>query len=225
MGWVQCINNNGGGGGGDLPNFTATKIVDNTSKSSTLTFSEDYHNYPILYFVCEWVNPNDPSIRETHYFATTPDICDEIFANSSNALCLNILGTNKYALYRKTNNTSWSRYAQRDTDCIEIYGITCDKTVSATTLYQRGSTGGSNTTITSLTSLYDYDIIFFSTCTASWDETCVCELPYFKTNHPDFFEGGDSWAGNKYNSTSGIIITEYAISSYQYYMVQGLKFT
>lgn len=225
MTWFLTDIGQAGGGGGDLPNFSATKLVDNTSKSATLSFSDDYHNYPILYFVCEWVNPNDPSIRETHYFATTPDICDEIFLNSSNALCLNILGTNRYALYRKTNTTSWSRYAQRDTDCIEVYGISCDKTVTATTLYQRGDIGSSSVSITSVSSLYDYDIIFFSTCTSTWDETCVCEMPYFKTNHPTFFEGGNSWAGNKYNSSAGIVVSEYIISSYSYFMVQGIKFS
>ena len=212
-------------GSGEPPvQFTKTKIVDNSSLSDTLAFSEDYHNYDLLLFksTCS----GDNNIID---ILTTPDIIDEIFdksvSGSTHVMMFNENGTNHYVVYRYVSNTEWVRQSQRSLDCIEVYGITCNKTINKTTIYQKGSIGLSTITITSSTNLFDYDLIFCSCCDSAYDDTLPCENTANLTNISGIFDSINvSW--NKYNTNNvPVRITEYNISAGNYFMVQGVKFT
>lgn len=222
MAWFRC---SGGSGGGSAPiEFTKHKIVDNSSKTNTISFSEDYHNYDLLLFI---VTCNSHS--STIEILTTPDIIDEIFdksvSGSTHVLMFNENATNHYVVYKYNSNTEWVRQSQRDLDCIEAYGITCNKTINTTTIYQRGNISGTATTITSQTSLFDYDLILCSCCDGTYDDTLPCENIMNFMNITDIFNTINvSW--NKYNSNNIYIrISEYGITSGNYFMIQGIKFT
>ena len=219
MAWFNCGNLN-------IPiQFTKTKIVDNASKTSTLSFSEDYHNYDLLLFRC--VCSNDGNEFEV---LTTPDIVDEIFdksvSGSTHSLMFNESGTNHYVGYKYISNTEWLRFQNRYIDCTEVYGVTCNKTITKTTLYQRGNFSGTATEITIAGNFFDYDFILGSTCDGNYDDTVPCDS-YINLLGISTLNTLINFKWVKYGDTSGWLktLTSTKISSGNYFMVQGIKFT
>lgn len=210
-----------GGGGSDEPEFTETLICDNTALSSSLTFSDSYTNYEFIKFVIY----NGSSQRYTEIL-TTPEMIANSFSYSNNLFNLNEVGNDQYCCY----NSNWSRTGKRNCDVYKVYGLNCsNKTTSKTTLYDRQGISTSAVTITSATSLFDYDYIIFGSCTGSYDETEPCNDVFkVKNDAEDIFGRKISTRplfANAYNRLASVRLSEYEISSWNYYfLVQGIKF-
>lgn len=220
MAWFNC-------GNVSIPlQFTKTKIVDNASKTSTLSFSEDYHNYDLLLFRCVCSNESN----KLSEYLTTPDIIDEIFtiavSGSLHVIQFNENGNNHYVEYNFVSNTEWTKGDSRYLDCIEVYGITCNKTITATTIYQRGSLGSTDVEITSQDSLFQYDLILGAMSSASYDEVKVCDSYINLMGDITSISEQIQFSWNKYSqSLSSRFLTEHKMTSAVYFMVQGIKFT
>ena len=210
------------GGGSDEPQFTETLICDNTALNSSLSFSDSYTNYEFIKFVIY----NSSSQRYTEIL-TTPEMIANSFSYSNNLFNLNEVGNDQYCCY----NSSWSRTGKRNCDVYKVYGLNCsNKTTSKTTLYDRQGISTSAVTITSATSLFDYDYIIFGSCTGSYDETEPCnEVFKVKNDAEDIFGRKISTRPlftNAYNRLGSVRLSEYEISSWSnYFLVQGIKFT
>lgn len=207
------------GGGSDEPQFTETLICDNTALNSSLSFSDSYTNYEFIKFVIY----NSTYQRYTEIL-TTPEMITNSFSYSNNLFNLNEAGNDQYCCY----NSSWSRTGKRNCDVYKVYGLNCsNKTVSKTTIYNREAIGSSSVTITSQTSLFNYDYLIFGSCTGSYDETEPCNDVFRVTD--DIF-GREAEVRpiflNAYNKTGAVRLSEFEISSWSYhFFVQGIKFT
>lgn len=202
--------------------FNRTKICDNSNLSSTLTFTEDYHNYPL---VCITIYNNSTGLNTS--IVTTPDIIDAIFTYSNNTINFNEFGNNQYCNYNKVNNTSWERYHQRNCDVISIYGITCNKSITHHTLYNKeGYTASTEVSINTVESLFDYDFIFFSVCDGDSSETQPC-INYAIMPGRDEFSPDKTlipYVYNRYDNYYELNIKEHNIEGSKYYFcVQAIK--
>ena len=219
MAWYRCEYGTGGGGGGGItPSFSKTVLCDNTQALATsITLSDDYENYDLVRFTI-WNTSNS----RNSYIVTTPEIINNIFTYSSGRLNFNELGNNKYCYYTKTSNTEWTRGGSRDLLISKVEGLTATNcTVTKTTIYNRQAITNSEVSITSQSSLFDYDLILMAACDGNSTETQPC---YF-TLHP--YNGDVStYLFNSYNTYPTIItLSEYGMSAAKYHMVQGIKFT
>lgn len=213
MAWIRSNKKGSGGGGGSAVQFTETQICTNSSSSGALNMSEDYHNYQLLKFV-------DSNGR---MYLTTPDILDEVFSKSNNNINFNNLHTALYHVYRKSSNTSFSSGGSRTIYITAIYGITCNKTITITDIYKRGGIASSTVTPSS-TDLLSYDIILYSTCTGGGDETIIPENYFVKSDIESIYD--HRWIlACVYNNSYRLYMSNTSMGSYQWFMIQGIKFT
>lgn len=223
MAWTESHLSSGGGGGDTPLEFTRTKIVDNSTLGNTLLFSEDYHNYNLLVFEIYHSSTNT-----TYELVTTPDIIDEIFdksvSGSNRCILFNLQGTNIYVQYLYTSNTQWTLYNNGGIICTAVYGVTCNKTIVATTIYQRGNTSYSAVEITSVDDLFDYDLILGSVCIGNWDCTSPA-FEYINLMNLSDLSSQVVYSWEVFNSrTSSKLLTPHKMSSGYYFMVQGINF-
>ena len=213
MTWFATSIGQSGGGGNS---FTKTMIMDNSALESTLAFTSDYHNYDLLEFVT--LNTYVANNVGVHRFLTSPEIIDAILQYSSNQITLNEFNSNQYSCYSKTSDTVFTQGGNRNLACVAVYGIKYSGTVSKTAFYSRQSLGSSDVTVTSSDSFFDYDIILFSTCTTLADETILCANTVYKDELYTL-------KLNKYDSYRMVTVSENSITAYQYFYVQGIKFS
>lgn len=217
------VNVNVSGGGSFTPTFTETLIADNTAHASSFTLSDSYSNYDLVKIV--WYE----SASSSGYVVTTPDILDEIFTTAGK-LCINKLNTNLYVCYSKAGLT-WTQTNQRTIFVHEVFGITLTNcTMTATDIYKRGGMSVNAVTITSLTSLKDYDLFALSSQhNSDGTETMPCSwfIPY---PDPDpletAFGNPQPCVLEEYNQNNeSFYMSEYEMTAAKYFMVQGLVFT
>ena len=217
------VNVQGGGEEPFVPQFSETKIADNSSHASSFTLSEDYANYDMVKIV--WYE----SATVSGFLYTTPDILDEIFSVGVGKLCINKPSTNYYICYSKSGLT-WTQTNQRNIYVHEIYGVTFTNcTMTATDLYKRGASTTTKYAITSQTSLKDYDLFVMSSIHATdGSETMPTTwlYQYPKENMSDAFSCPVPTVLQEYNANDeAFVISEYGMTSARFFMVQGIKFT
>ena len=211
------------GGSSFVPTFSETLIADNSSHASSFTLSEDYGNYDMVKIV--WYE----SASSSGFLYTTPDILDEIFTISTR-VCINKPDTNTYVCYSK-NGLTWTRTNNINIDVHEIYGVTFTNcSMTATDLYKRGAVTTSSASITSQTSLKDFDLIMMSSIhNTDGSETMPCTWLYTYPNDAmvTAFSGmGCPYILEEYSAyNENFRMTEYGMTSARYFMVQGIKFT
>lgn len=206
-----------------IPQFTETKIADNSSHASSFTLSEDYGNYDMVKIV--WYE----SASSSGFLYTTPDILDEIFSVGAGKLCINKPSTNYYVCYTKSGLT-WTQTNQRNIYVHEVYGVTFTNcTMTATDLYKRGASTTTRYSITSQTSLKDYDLFMMSSIhntdgSETMPTTWLYQYP--KENMSEAFSCPVPTVLQEYNANDeAFVISEYGMTSARYFMVQGVKFT
>ena len=209
----------GGGGGSDEPEFTSTKICDNTSLALSLTFTDDYTNYDFLKFII--YNSSSQVYTE---IITTPEMVTNAFTYSENRFNLNEFANTQYCCYQKDTNTGWTRTNNRGCDIYEVYGLTCSNlTVNKTTIYNQETHTSSEITITSATSLFDYDYLFVSTCSGDKTETQPC----YDAVYPKGLFGRTSKPVllTRYGNSGMVTLSEYQLGAWRYFFVQGITFS
>lgn len=222
-GYSEVTVNVQGGATPFVPQFTETKIADNTAHASSFTLTEDYANYDMVKIV--WYE----SATVSGFLYTTPDILDEIFAVGVGKLCINKPSTNYYACYTKSGLT-WTRSNQRVIDVHEIYGVTFTNcTMTATDLYKRGASTTTKYAVTSQTSLKDYDLFMMASIHAT-DGSETMPATWLYQYPPENMSGAFSCPVptvlQEYNANDeAFVISEYGMTSARYFMVQGIKFT
>ena len=216
---IRGVPESGGGGGGTEPEFTATKICDNTSLALSLTFTDDYTNYDFLKFII--YNSSSQVYTE---IITTPEMVTNAFTYSENRFNLNEFANTQYCCYQKDTNTGWTRTNNRGCDIYEVYGLTCSNlTVNKTTIYNQETHTSSEITITSATSLFDYDYLFVSTCSGDKTETQPC----YDAVYPKGLFGRDSKSVllTRYGNSGMVTLSEYQLGAWRYFFVQGITFS
>lgn len=203
--------------------FNHKLILDNSSHSSNIEFSKDYHYYALL----EIVIFNSSTSKRTSII-TSPEMIDNIFTYSSNHLNLNEFGNNQYCEYEASSTLEWVMVNNRNCVIDKIYGIECNKTISKTALYNKeGISAATEIPITSVDSFLEYDLILFSTCDGNPSETQPCvlyaEMP--KANKIKTQGDNITFVYNRYGAYYPINISEHLIEASKYYFyVQGIKF-
>ena len=205
-----------------IPQFTETKIADNTAHASTFTLSESYNNFDMVKIV--WYE----SASSSGVLFTTPDILDEIF-DVSTRLCIDKPKTNLYVCYSR-NGLTWTQTNQRTIFVHEIYGVTFTNcTMTLTDLYKRGAVTTSAVAITSQTSLKDFDFFVMSSIHNS-DGSETMPSSWFVSYPYDFETAFDSMVEpcvlEEYNRNDETFnMTEFGMTAASYFMVQGVKLT
>lgn len=213
----------GSSAGSSEPEFEETKICDNSSFLSDLVFTDDFANYDFIKFV---IYNSDSQVYTE--IITTPEMITNSFTYSNNLINFNETNNTQYVCYEKTQN-GWTRHGYRNCNVKEVYGLKCtNKTVTKTTIYNREAIGSTSVTITSVTSLFDYDYLLFSSCTGGADETQPCNEIF--TMKDDIFgsrgEARTIFVNGYSNKIGTLKVSEHEISSWSYYFfVQGVKFT
>lgn len=205
------------GGGSNKPTFTETLLIDNSAKATSFTFTDDYHDYPLVRI--EFTNTSNNRVNNV---VVSPDALDAIFQYSQ-YMTLNEWGNNNYATYSESGST-WTRHQSyfRNEIITAVYGMACDMTVTETELYQATSTSSSSVSVTSTDKLTSYDWLMF-VCNSS-DNTEI--IPSLSILAPVFV--GEVGVYQRYNTTSNIAVsidTEYALSSGMFFRVSGIKFS
>lgn len=205
-----------------IPQFTETKIADNTAHAATFTLTESYNNYDMVKIV--WYE----SSSSRGVLFTTPDILDEIF-DVSTRVCINKPKTNMYVCYSR-NGLTWTQTNQRTIFVHEIYGVTFTNcTMTLTDLYKRGAVTTSAVAITSQTSLKDFDFFIMSSIHNS-DGSETMPSSWFVSYPYDFETAFDSMVEpcvlEEYNRNDETFnMTEFGMTAASYFMVQGVKLT
>lgn len=206
-----------------IPQFTETKIADNTAHAASFTLTEDYGNFDMVKIV--WFE----SSTSSGFLYTTPDILDEIFSIGVGKLCINKPSTNVYICYSK-NGLTWTQTNQRVLFVHEIYGVTFTNcTMQTTDLYKRGASTTNKYPVTSQTSLKEYDLFMMASIHATdGSETMPTTwlYQYPKENMSDAFSCPVPTVLQEYNGNDeAFVISEYEMSAARFFMVQGIKFT
>lgn len=202
------------GGGGGLPTFTETVIATGTS-GGTVTFTEDYHDYPLLIIRLE----NEYYSSNVTDLLVTPDLIDSIF-DLSRDIVVNEFQNNQYGNYSKTSATVWTRTASRNVYISEVIGLTCDNyTIEETELYNKGSYDTQDITISG-TDILDYDLFVIASSVDGIQPNSIV------TQKPIALSGSYYKIGvTPYNRLNWVTITDTEMSSAPYHYVGGVKFT
>ena len=210
-----------------MPTWTETKLVDNTSLASSITFSEDYHNYQMLRFV---IYNSSTQIYDSIF--VLPSGIDKAFTYSSNKFCLNqqITGyTNQYVTYQEDSLLSWSRTGNRNCNVYEVYGMTfTNATLTTEVIYSRDAIANTNVTPTppSGKTFFDYDAIIYMCCTTDTNITHFCKWWITKPKLSLFTDSvGYGIPLFAYNAGKPVVFTETSIGTYGFFYVVGLNFT
>lgn len=210
-----------------MPTWTETKLVDNTSFASAITFSEDYHNYQMLRFV---IYNSSTQIYDSIF--VLPSGIDKAFTYSSNKFCLNqqITGyTNQYVTYQEDSLLEWSRTGNRNCNVYEVYGMTfTNATMTTEVIYSRDAVASTNVTPTPPTgkTFFDYDAIIYMCCTTDTNITHFCKWWITKPKMSLFTDSvGYGIPLFAYNAGKPVIFTETSIGTYGFFYVVGLNFT
>lgn len=206
------------GGGSVTPVFASTVLVDNTAQATSFTLSDDFEDYDFI--AVEITSSTLGTIR----IVTLPEVITEIFTYSSGKCCFDFWNSNNYCCYSHSGRT-WTRTNNRYTNITKITGYKCtNATVTKTTVFAKQGISATGGVITSQTSLFDYDYLFFATCTGDNTETQPCNTPV-AMGQKEIMQGA-TLVENKYNQQTYIYIDEYEVTTWaNWFMCVGVKFT
>ena len=198
--------------GGGSPEFRETEIATDTNNTGTLTFTGDIADYDLIKLYL--TNSSNATITE---ILTTPTLLSTVFSQL-NEMVFNEYANNQYATYKITSATTWTRQAYRNIYISSVNGLTCtNKTITETEIYNRGSYGTGNVTITS-TGLLDYDMIFVS---CSYDGAQPNVVPIVKTLGEDA-NTRRAAVTTPYGRAESIQISDTTMTASKYYYVCGI---
>lgn len=214
MAWFRCTGGSGGGGGGDIT-FSKSSVIDKTSFPQ-IVFNSDYTNYELLLFVFSDTDDNNQI-----EFLIPSSMITEIFTYTQ--IMFNRQGGNHYARYSKTSNTVFSQVAINRFSLIDVYDVSCNKTILVDDIYKLGGTSSLNTPI-SHNGITNNDLIFI---TSTGNGFIVVNNSYLnllggvKDVNSIFTVFPSQYAGN---SLPVLVGSDY-MTTFYYFCVIGVKFT
>lgn len=209
----------GGGGGSEaqLPEFTSTVIATGTS-DGTVTFTEDYHNYPLFFIKC--VNSAYETITN---ILCSPSMVDSVFdlpaSSGANDLVVNECSNDQYANYHKNDLTTWTRRGVRNLYISEVIGLNCTNfNISETEIYNKGFYDTSFREITG-SGLLAYNMLLVASSVDGIQPNAI-----FIVN--DFGDLLDAYSAivTPYNRSHAINISDTKMTSAPYHYIGGIKF-
>ena len=208
MAWIRCSGDSGAG----APTFTET-VIGTAVDNDTLTFTGDYHDYPLL--IIRITNLSSNRVTD---LLVSPNMLDSIFSATDNEIVLNEFGNNQYGTYRQTNSTTWEKRGSRNIIASTIIGLTCDNyTISETEIYDKGTYDTQSREITG-TNLFSYDILLIATSNDGIEPNVqIIQIPPFIDNSYDTVITAYNWYDYKR-------ITNTTMASAPYHYVGGIKF-
>ena len=217
----------GGGGGGSPVTLTYTEIGNDDSQTGTITFTGDYHDYPLVKF--RMVNTSTSAEEE---IIITPRLIDDAFSYSNNRLNFNLRGTTIYAYYSPQQNGTWKRGGQRTCVVTKVWGVNSSThTISVTNLYRYQAITSGNRTITFAESIYDYQYLLIGVCDGDSTET-QGSLPWVTVGNPGIEEFDKYHLYYGYGSSTTLMFhaTEHGFTAqhtqkYGFFTVDGINFT
>ena len=219
MAWFACL----GGGGAVEPQFSKTKIVDNTLMATSFDFDEDYHDYDFLE-----ITYKNTSTSATEVVWVTPEMVD-VSLDIATKFTVNFYNTDIYATYVETvsNGTiTWSIDGTHYRTCaiIEINGVSCTNcSVSKTEFYTASASGSSSVTITTQDSIFANDCLMILTNSSDKTEVVPCNTIY-PINNSISDEIRLPLNGYKTSNRVVVVVTDTSMSSFPYGYVVGIKF-
>lgn len=214
MTWYKCID----GAGGKEVEFTSTLLWENPTKAGDVTLSQDYHNFDLLKIVTL-------DSRNTYYFhIVTPSVLDAAFTLGGRIhFCAY---SNQYISLTNTSNTSWTLTGFRNVWVYSVTGLTANCTITETNIYTAQSVSTWSPVITSTTSFFDYDLIFYATNGNNANELVINRTPIINFKPLNDYIGQQNGYLQKYDSgPSQFTVTEYEMSSNIYLTVIGVNFS
>lgn len=214
MNWYRCIGGNSGGGGGDIT-FSKTSVVDKTQFPS-IAFNEDYTNYELLLFVY-----SDTDDGKQIEFLIPSSMITEIFTYTQ--IMFNRQGGNHYARYSKTSNTVFSQVANNRFSLIDVYDVSCNKTIVVDDIYKLGGTSSLNTPI-SHDGITNNDLIFITSTGNGFIDVnnyYINLLGGVKDVNTTFMSSPSTYAANP----SAVLVSSDYMTTFTYFCVIGVKFT
>lgn len=217
MTWFRCIGGNGGGGGTDIE-FTATQLWENPTKAGDVTLSEDYHNFDFLQIVTLDSN------NKYYTHIVTPSVLDAAFTLGGRIhFCAY---SNQYISLTNASNTSWTVTGFRNVWVYSVTGLTANCTVTETNIYTATVLSDNFVPVTSATSLFDYDLIFYATNCSNANQLVINRTPIVNFRPLGDYCGQQYGYLQKYDAGSNqFTVTEYEMSSNIYLTAIGVKFT
>lgn len=194
--------------------FTKTSVVDKT-QFPNIAFNSDYTNYELLLFV--YSDTDDSNQIE---FLIPSSMITEIFTYTQ--MMFNRQGGNHYARYSKTSNTTFSQVANNRFSLIDVYSVTCNKTIVVDDIYKLGGTSALNAPI-SYDGILNNDLIFI---TSTGNGFIVVNNSYLnllggvKDVNTTFMA-----APSQYNANlNAVLVGSDYMTTFYYFCVIGIKF-
>lgn len=193
--------------------FTKTSVVDKT-QFPNIAFNEDYTNYDLLLFVY-----NDTQDDRQIEFLIPSSMITEIFSYTQ--IMFNRIGGNHYARYSKASNTLFSQVYINRFSLIDVFSVSCNKSIVLDDIYKLGGTSSVQTSI-SHSGITDNDLIFI---TGTGNGFIVVNNNFLnllgvKSVNDVFLASPSAYASN----SSAVLVESDYMSEFYYFMVQGIKF-
>lgn len=213
MTWYRCISN-----GEKEIKFTPTLIWENPTKVGDVAMTEDYHNFDLL----EIVTLDSNNTYYSHI--VTPSVLDAAFTLGGRIhFCA---FSNNYISLTNTSNTYWTLTGIRGVWIYSITGLTANCTVTETEIYTAQSISTWSGVITSDTSFFDYDLIFYATNGSNANELLINRSPIINLKPLNKYIIQQEGYLQKYSAgPTQFRVTEHEMSSNLYLTVIGVKFS
>lgn len=204
----------------EAPVFVETELGSRPESGSTVTLSEDYHNFDLLRIEIKdsyWIGFG----AEGYY--VTPTVLEKLLAKSGgyNAICLDYGLSNHYVILRPTSNTQINILSEaRGAYFWKIYGLNCQNYDFNNIMIYDASTSGATTTIITDENLNEFDLML-ATINDSADEM----LPVLHLINPKktIYEGNIQY-GEYYVGLAQIFIDKHKMWNTEFNVVEGIKF-
>ena len=203
----------------EAPVFVETELGSRPESGSTITLSEDYHNFDLLRIEIKdsvWIG------FDTESYYVTPTVLEKLLAKSgsSNEICLDYGLSNHYILLRPIANTQISILSEtRGAYFWKIYGLNCQNYNFSNTMIYDASTSGATSAIVTDENLNEFDLMLV-TINDSNDEI----LPVLHLINPKktIYEGNIQY-GVYYVGLSQLFIDKHKMWNTDFNVVEGIK--
>lgn len=203
----------------EAPIFVETELGSRPDSGSTITLSEDYHNFDLLRIEIKdsnWIG------FDTESYYVTPTVLERLIAKSGsyNQICLNYGVSNHYVTLRPTAGTQMNILSEaRGAYFWKIYGLNCQNYDFNNTMIYDASTSGATRTIVTDENLNEFDLMLV-TIDDSRDEM----LPVLHLINPKktIYEGNIQY-GEYYVGLSQFFIDKHKMWNTDFNVVEGIK--
>lgn len=213
------------GDGGEPVTLVETEIATDENRTGTLTFTADYHDYPLLK-----VRTYHPTNQDYEDIITTPQFIDDAFAYSGNKANFNRMNTNLYAYYGAGQNNTWVRGGYRTIIVTSVFGLTSSShEIEIENIYRFQAITANNRDVSFQKSIFDFQYLVIGMCDGDATET-EPSIPIVPVGNSGINSAAKYGVATAYATIRTIVCTDKrvrdfaTVNKYGFFTIDGLRF-